>query len=856
MSTIQAGQNLPISIAGEVVAVANFAALPDPTTLPEGSIRFTENDGKIYKIFDGAWIDAGGAGGGGTVTSVSVTTANGVSGSVATPTTTPAISLTLGAITPTSVASSGTVTGSNLSGTNTGDQTITLSSDVTGSGTGSITATVASVGGSSAANVHTAELAANSATDANTASTIVKRDASGNFSAGTVTASLTGNASGSAASFTGSLSGDITGTQSATVVSQIAGVSVGTPTGTTNVVFSNSPSLTGVPTAPTASVGTSTTQLATTAFVLSQGFQGATGSMPFAHASSTSVVTSATTTYVTAISTTITTTAVSAPIYAKATGTFTVTGAVPTVLKYRISVNGVAGQEQLLSLTAVTTNYTAAVQYISAALAPGTYTVLFEMARNSGTGTTSFFEGTLDAIALQGTESNGISSLSGLGLSAGPGSGAQALTGTLTMAGGGSNASLVAANGAALYSTATALALLAPGTAGQLYRSGGAGAPTWTAETFPASTTINQLLYSSAANIVSGLATANTGALVTSSTGVPSITSGAVANRLLRTNATTVSFAQANLTTDVTGTLPAANGGTGVTSFASQRIPFGTGTSLTTDASFIYDTVNKRLSVNGSGTAIGNFINTGSSVALQAYNQGTNNAFQALNQSAYTCSLVSRQNNATTGASIGMEFGRGTLAVPLQALNGDQLAVIAIQAYTGTQTAPGYAGALTFVATEDCTNTANGSDFIIAVTPNTTLTPIERFRIKQSGESTFVNSHLKSTQTASTTIAATANAGTGATASLTTATDVAGSLELDLGTLSLSTGAQAIVTFSKAYNIAPIVVITPINGAAASNAAAFGIYVTSSTTTFTINFASAGVALSTLQWNYHVIETQ
>ena len=45
---------------------------------------------------------------GGTVTSVSVTTANGVSGTVATATSTPAISLTLGAITPTSVAVSGT----------------------------------------------------------------------------------------------------------------------------------------------------------------------------------------------------------------------------------------------------------------------------------------------------------------------------------------------------------------------------------------------------------------------------------------------------------------------------------------------------------------------------------------------------------------------------------------------------------------------------------------------------------------------------------------------------------------------------------------------------------------------------
>lgn len=65
------------------------------------------------------------AAGTGTVTSVSVATANGVSGTVATPTTTPAITLTLGAITPTSVAATGTVTGSNLSGTNTGNVTLT-----------------------------------------------------------------------------------------------------------------------------------------------------------------------------------------------------------------------------------------------------------------------------------------------------------------------------------------------------------------------------------------------------------------------------------------------------------------------------------------------------------------------------------------------------------------------------------------------------------------------------------------------------------------------------------------------------------------------------------------------------------
>jgi hypothetical protein len=43
------------------------------------------------------------------------------------------------------VASTGTVTGTNLSGTNTGDQTITLMGDVTGSGTGSFATTLAAV---------------------------------------------------------------------------------------------------------------------------------------------------------------------------------------------------------------------------------------------------------------------------------------------------------------------------------------------------------------------------------------------------------------------------------------------------------------------------------------------------------------------------------------------------------------------------------------------------------------------------------------------------------------------------------------------------------------------------------------
>lgn len=74
------------------------------------------------------------------------------------------------------------------------------------------------------ATIATVGKVSNSATTAvstNTVSTIVLRDGSGNFAAGTITANLSGNATTSTSStnFSGSLSGDVTGTQSATTIS-------------------------------------------------------------------------------------------------------------------------------------------------------------------------------------------------------------------------------------------------------------------------------------------------------------------------------------------------------------------------------------------------------------------------------------------------------------------------------------------------------------------------------------------------------------------------------------------------------------------------------------------------------------
>ena len=66
----------------------------------------------------------------------------------------------------------------------------------------------------------------------------------------------------------------------------------------------------------------------------------------------------------------------------------------------------------------------------------------------------------------------------------------------VTLADGGTNASLTASNGAVVYSTATAMALTAVGTLGQILRSAGAGAPVWTNGLFEetASTTTSTTL--------------------------------------------------------------------------------------------------------------------------------------------------------------------------------------------------------------------------------------------------------------------------------------------------------------------------------------------------------------------------
>ncbi len=90
---------------------------------------------------------------------------------------------------------------------------------------------------------------------------------------------------------------------------------------------------------------------------------------------------------------------------------------------------------------------------------------------------------------------------------------------------GGTSADLTASNGGIVYSSASAMAILAgTATADQVLLSGSSTTPAWSTATYLPTLTANEFLYASGSNVMAQLATANSAMIVTSSTGVPTFT--------------------------------------------------------------------------------------------------------------------------------------------------------------------------------------------------------------------------------------------------------------------------------------------------------------------------------------------
>lgn len=92
----------------------------------------------------------------------------------------------------------------------------------------------------------------------------------------------------------------------------------------------------------------------------------------------------------------------------------------------------------------------------------------------------------------------------------------------VALSAGGLGGNNTAANGGIFYSDATRGRILAPtATAQQMLQSGANAAPAWSTATWPSTTTINQILYSSAANLIGGIATMNNGVMISGGAGIP-----------------------------------------------------------------------------------------------------------------------------------------------------------------------------------------------------------------------------------------------------------------------------------------------------------------------------------------------
>ena len=225
----------------------------------------------------------------GTVTSV--TGINGVT--VATGTTTPVIGL--GAITPTTIVATGAISGTNLSGTNTGDNaTNTQYSGLVSNAThtGEVTGdTALTISNNVVTNAKLSQIATNTILGRSTALTgNVENITIGSgllLSAGSLSATAGGGGTVTAIGVT--TANGVSGTSSGGATPNLT-ISLGaiTPTSTNGVLAATmafndatssiqtqinsksnlaSPTFTGLPLAPTATAGTNTTQVATTAFV-------------------------------------------------------------------------------------------------------------------------------------------------------------------------------------------------------------------------------------------------------------------------------------------------------------------------------------------------------------------------------------------------------------------------------------------------------------------------------------------------------------------------------------------------------------------------------------------------------------
>lgn len=466
---------------------------------------------------------------------------------------------------------------------------------------------------------------------------------------------------------------------------------------------------------------------------------------------------------------------------------------------------------------------------------------------------------------------------------------------------GGTNANLTAAAGAIPYSTASALALLSPTTANKVFMSGTGTVPAWSSATYPVSTTINQILYSSAANTITGLATASSSTLMTDGTGVPSFqltasnfvtsitgtanqitcsaSTGAVTLSLPSSVVITTSVQAGNLqltantlqSVNTNGNINITPNGTGITSITNN---VGIGTSTPHSALQFSNSINNRI-ITLYETSNNNFQYYGFGIQgnTLVYNVG-----EVTNLHAFYCgtsSTTSKELMRITATGVG---NSGCVGINVGATPAAALHVIGgVQNVSGEDSCIRAESANSNAKIEyKCTSgsgrlyetrsSSSGTWDLVDRTGNT-----EKFIVNTSGfgfggsavapsydgdcNGTFRAKKLLGNSNApSASLGGTGVVGTGATSSI-VGSEIGGRFTLNTGTGVLGVGTIATFTLASVMPSNTFsIIFTPANNNASGQVA--NIFISSaSSSTFTIaNNSLLGLAASTTYiWNYQIV---
>ena len=239
------------------------------------------------------------------------------------------------------------------------------------------------------------------------------------------------------------------------------------------------------------------------------------------------------------------------------------------------------------------------------------------------------------------------------------------MSGILKLANGGSNANLTASNGGIVWSNATQMQILSgTATAGQMLQSGSNVTPAWSTTTYPATNAINTLLYASSANVMSALATANNGVLITSNSGAPSwLANSSTPGYVLTANSGAPPSWQAG---SASGFVTGLNGDSGsATPSAGIITVSGGATGLTTSGSGSTLSLTGTLAVTHGGTGVTSVTTTPTATAFAGWDANLN--FTANNMiSEMTSTVSSGSSIVLTVASTQIQNATGSTAQTVQ----------------------------------------------------------------------------------------------------------------------------------------------------------------------------------------------